>query len=174
MTVTTTYQRDVLKLTTPVLTLGGPAALPDAIGLPNGGYALAYIVESGGSTFAQTAFHNADPFLFNQAMPQYASDWTKPSSIMSSAPITRLANGNFLVVWDNDESGEGLTGRLFTPAGVAIGNPFILIGDAFPPSDVQVAALANSGFAISYTRFGNVWCARYDNAGTFLGTTLVN
>lgn len=71
--------------------------------------------------------------------------------------ITTLANGNYVVVWNETDSVSSdvqVFGQIYAPDGTAIDDPFQVetpLVAAFP----EVAALADGGFIIAYTWLGN-------------------
>jgi Ca2+-binding RTX toxin-like protein len=106
--------------------------------------------------------------------------------------VAKLANGNFVVIWDDisraaggPDDIESVRGQLFSPAGVPIGGEF-LVNTAIYHSQTasRVAALGNGGFVVTWTDYSyeggddqssSVKAQMFDSAGARIGgETLVN
>ncbi|WP_457091662.1 calcium-binding protein, partial [Microvirga sp. P5_D2] len=98
-----------------------------------------------------------------------------------SPSVTLLNNGNFVVAWQ-DESGldgdtlVGVRGQVFTSAGNKVGGDFHINSRlAGAQAEVSIAALANGGFAVSYTDFASVEAgATGDGDGAGIRTRVFN
>ncbi|OWJ68737.1 calcium-binding protein [Inquilinus limosus] len=88
--------------------------------------------------------------------------------------VVGLADGGYVVVWaDNDSSPQHVLAQRFDASGNAVGAQIVVIGEnpnGFY-SEPQVAALADGGFAISFTESvlgdRNAWVNTYGADGTF-------
>jgi hypothetical protein len=148
MTITTTYQTasyGVPETTINSIAIGSQHS-PDVLALDNGGFVAAYRTEGG--TLALDFFNDGGGHIA-QRLPHAGA--TLPYGVPS---LTQLSNGNVLIVWaESDPGSPGLKGRLFTPAGVALGAELTLVAndDAAAP---KIAALRNGGFALTYALDG--------------------
>ncbi len=80
--------------------------------------------------------------------------------------ITVLANGNYVVVWDNG-SNRDVFARVFSPGGTAQGGVIDVQTGGQAASFPDVTALADGGFVVTYAEFavGNLFGRTYDAAG---------
>ncbi|HEX8240010.1 MAG TPA: cadherin domain-containing protein, partial [Allosphingosinicella sp.] len=75
--------------------------------------------------------------------------------------VARLANGNFVVIWDDISRAAGgpddvdsVRGQMFSPAGQPIGAEFLVNTAIYhSQTDSKVAPLANGGFVVSWTDY---------------------
>src|SRR3954454_19015223 len=143
--------------------------LPDILGLSNGGFVAAYdndSVNPGDGDFILLNFYDINA----SALGSYQVPYSPGTSAFGQPSLAQLANGNVLTVWEDDfASDPGLRGRLYTPDGFVIGGELKLNTAATGFDDPQVAALPGGGFAVSFEFGDDVWCGRYDNAGTLIG-----
>jgi hypothetical protein len=165
MAVTTNYVRSVGSGEF-VIANNASGQLPDVLGLTNGGFVVAY---TDYPLFDTTlAFYDAQLNVVAQELARPGDSFSQ-----GTPSLAQLGNGNILVAWDEWSSPEGILARLFTPGGSAIGDVITLVAGA-DSTDPQVMALANGGFALSYTSSGNVFAGRYDNAGVLQNGGQVN
>jgi hypothetical protein len=137
---------------------------PDVLGMSNGGFVSAYnnININGGSIWLN--FYDAS---FNGNGGLVAASGNDPTEAVGQPSLTQLANGNVLVVWDDDNTTDpGLRGHLFSQTGTPIGSELSLASSGALSEDPQVVALAGGGFVVSCTFLDNVFSSRFDNTGT--------
>jgi len=139
---------------------------PDALGLSNGGFVIAYTADLGDSASATvlTFYDAARNVVAQEKVANQGS-----SFLVGTPSVTQLSNGNVLVVWDEDGNGPGILARMFTQQGSPIGDEFMIAGGN-AATDPQVAALENGGFAVSYTLSGDIVVARFDDNGSLFNT----
>src|SRR5687768_7136059 len=81
------------------------------------------------------------------------------TGVQSTPAITRLSNGNYVVVW-RDDAATDARGQVFSPTGAKVGGEFLLhsaaTGTELAP---KVAALSDGGFVA-------VWSDTQGDAGT--------
>ena len=163
MTVTTTFNNTTTKAQFGVNSFtSGTQVLPDVVGLDNGGFACAYNTVSG--NFILVDFYDANSNQVGGFRIPYDDANTEPPGKPS---LTTLANGNVLVVWDDNNPAETkMLDRIFDQNGNAVGGELSLSGSSISFEDPVTSALSGGGFAISFTFGGNVFVGRYDNAGS--------
>ena len=126
----------------------GDQLAPDALGLSNGGYVVAYNNWEVSDGFIVLDFYNAD----GASVGGYSIPYTPPTGAVGAPTLAQLSNGNVLVVWeDNDAAHHGLLGTILDESGNVVVPQFTLSAfgeDAAP----QVAALAGGGFVVACTR----------------------
>ncbi len=95
-----------------------------------------------------------------------------------------LANGNFLVVWEDDTQGPSpftdIMGQMFSPEGVAIGGP-IQVNTAIVASDEtgpKIVALPDGGFVMAYGSYfealgGFITVQRFDSLGNSVSSKFI-
>jgi Ca2+-binding RTX toxin-like protein len=166
MTVTTTFNNTTTTVQFGVNTFTpGTQILPDVLGLDNGGFVAAYNTVSG--NFILLNFYDADSNQVGGFRIPYDDANTEPPGKPS---LTKLANGNVLVVWDDNNPAEtAMLGRIFDQNGNAVGGELTLSGSSISFEDPVTSALTGGGFAISFTFGGNVFIGRYNAAGGQLG-----
>lgn len=166
MTVTTTFNTTTTTLQFGVNTFTpGTQILPDVLGLDNGGFVAAYNTASG--NFILLDFYDADSNQVGSFRIPYDDANTEPPGKPS---LTKLANGNVLVVWDDNNPAESeLIGRIFDQDGNAVGGELTLSGPSIAFEDPITSALSGGGFVISFTFGGNVFFGRYSDTGIQLG-----
>src|SRR5688572_21372250 len=94
---------------------------PDALGLSDGGFAVAY--NNGSVTNGLILLDFYDSELNHVGGVGIPFDSTATTDAIGEPSLTELANGNVLVVWDenNDGAGEaGIKGALFEQDGTPI------------------------------------------------------
>ncbi|EAB6718136.1 hypothetical protein DUP91_27860, partial [Salmonella enterica subsp. enterica] len=164
MAITTTYSTQTLVSEFQVNTwTSNNQLLPDSVGLDNGGWVTAY---NNDGNFVLLNFYDAD----GVAVGGFDIPYSGGTSGAGQPSITKLANGNVLVIWDENEAGnEGLSGRIFSQDGVALGNELKFTGNSISFEDPDVAALSDGGYVISFTFGGNVFFGRYNSSGGQIG-----
>nr|WP_298095993.1 calcium-binding protein [uncultured Shinella sp.] len=172
MTVTTTFNNTTTTFQFGVNTFTpGNQILPDVLGLDNGGFVAAYNTANG--NFILLNFYDANSNAVGGFQIPYDDANTEPPGKPS---LTKLANGNVLVVWDDNNPAEtAILGRIFDQNGNAVGGELTLSGSSISFEDPVTSALSGGGFAISFTFGGNIFVGRYNAFGSQLGTfTQVN
>ena len=166
MAVTTTFNNTTTTFQFGVNTFTpGNQVLPDVLGLDNGGFVAAYNTFVG--NFILLNFYDADSNPVGGFRIPYDDANTEPPGKPS---LTKLANGNVLVVWDDNNPAETeLVGRIFDQNGNTVGGELTLSGSSISFEDPIVSALTGGGFAISFTFGGNIFVGRYNDAGGMLG-----
>ncbi|MCR6500153.1 calcium-binding protein [Shinella sp. CPCC 101442] len=166
MAVTTTFNNTTTTFQFGVNTFTpGNQIFPDVLGLDNGGFAAAYNTASG--NFILLNFYDANSNQVGGFRIPYDDTNTEPPGKPS---LTKLANGNVLVVWDDNNPAETfMLGRIFDQNGNTVGGELKLSGSSISFEDPVTSALASGGFAISFTFGGNVFVGRYNAFGSQLG-----
>ena len=121
---------------------------PDVLGLSNGGFVVAYNSD-GISHPVLLEFYDAN----GQNVADTVIAYNSANITVGQPSLTELANGNVLVVWDDDAViNADIKGRLFTADGDPIGEEIFLTGFASGAgvADPQVTALTGGGFVVSY------------------------
>ncbi|SFF97584.1 Hemolysin-type calcium-binding repeat-containing protein, partial [Roseobacter denitrificans OCh 114] len=92
------------------------------------------------------------------------------SGVNSLGDIAVLSNGNFVAVYEEEDSVTGIEFRILTPAGTLISN--VNVTDAFgsgtPASDPAVTALAGGGFVATWVEGSDIFIRGYSNSGNSL------
>jgi Ca2+-binding RTX toxin-like protein len=173
MSLTTTYSLNTTKFEfaantwTPSTQFGA-----DVLGLPNGGFAVAYISENAG------ADNNWVLLDFYDSSHNVIGSWKIPySGTVEGAgetSLTLLANGNVLVVWDDNGTGEeGMKGAIYTQAGALV-TADIDLADSVIFQEMDVTALSNGNFVVSYTTtVDNIFFRVFDGNGVQQGSLVV-
>ena len=87
-----------------------------------------------------------------------------------NATITRLNNGTFVVVWQDNGVGSGdIKGQLYTAAGVRIGGEIIIASGAAVQETPEVVATSAGGFRVVWEVGITGFQRFYDSTGTALG-----
>lgn len=97
--------------------------------------------------------------------------------------ITLLSNGNFVVAWDDDsgldgDAATGIRGQIFNADGVKVGTDFHINSTVTGHQSMAgISALANGGFAVSFTDYAGdtdgspaIRTRIFDQAGQALGS----
>ena len=149
------------------------ALVPDVVTLEDGGYVIVW--EHQGSDwdiYGQRFDSSGDPVGIEfQVNTTTTNDQVNPS-------VTRLEDGNFVVVW---ESAAGATvdivGQVFDATGGALGSEFsINTYLTSTQSNATIAALANGDFVVVWQSSGQdgssygVFAQRFDSAGAKIGS----
>jgi len=95
------------------------------------------------------------------------------SSTIRGSDVVGLADGGYVVVWADDGAPQQVQAQRFDALGSAVGDQIAVVGadpDGFY-SEPQVTALADGGFAVSFTESilgdKNAWVNTYGADGTF-------
>ena len=156
MAVTVSLELESLKpnFRTNTFTLG-PQLAPDALGLSSGGFVTAYNNVSLTSGLILLDFYDAG--FQSVGSVSIPFDDSATTDAAGEPSVTQLANGNVLVVWDeqNDTNSEaGIKGALFTQTGSVIATDIHLESGGIAFKDIDVTALSNGNFAVSFA-FGS-------------------
>jgi hypothetical protein len=145
---------------------------PDVLGLTNGGFVSAYRNIDVDSFIALDFYDTASVHVGSTKIPHAGT-----AGAIGQPSLTQLANGNVLVVWDNNASDNaGLRGRLFTPTGGTIGAELDLQTSGKELTDPQVAALSDGGFLVTRTynngsNYSDPGVFRYNSSGQLVFAT---
>ncbi len=132
------------------------------IGLSNGNYAVFYADTSLGTQDSSGPLDNKPTIrgrIFtpdgNQAVAEFVVPSSHENKVMPKA--IALANGKFLVLWTHqgpmgDGFGAAIKGQIFNPDGTRYRSEFLVNGNINNDQyDASAVALADGGFAVSYT-----------------------
>jgi T1SS-143 domain-containing protein len=163
-------------------TTAGYQQFPSLAALNDGGYVATWSSAgqdgSGFGIFSQRYDSAGHP----QGSEFQVNTFTSSDQIHSS--VATLSNGDYVVTWTSsgeDGSGSGIYGRRFNAAGEAETGEFrINVTTSQSQTDSSIAALANGGFVVTWTSYGQdgsaegVFARRYDAAGQPSGEFRVN
>ena len=142
---------------------------PDTLGLSGGGFVVAYNNGSLSNGLMLLDFYDADLDHVALGIP---FDSTATTDAIGEPSLTELANGNVLVVWDeNNDAGSqaGMKAALFEQDGTLIDANINLDSGGIAHKDLDVTALSNGNFAVSFA-FGSFEMFRlYTSAGAAIG-----
>ncbi len=143
----------------------GDQLLPDVLGLSGGGFVSAYVNDSATDDYVALSFYAAD----ESPVGAYQLPYQGFTAASGQPKLAELADGNVLVVWDEDDTSEDDAGphaSIFTPEATLVAWDIDLFeADNVLYGDIDVAALDNGGFVVSYTVLGDVFFRRFDSAG---------
>jgi Ca2+-binding RTX toxin-like protein len=150
---------------------------PDALGLSGGGFVSAYNSESLSNGFITLNFYSPAQKVIGTHRFAFDSD----SDAVGQPKLTELANGNVLVVWDDDNSGDsgdqaaGMRAAIFQPNGVpvALDIDLVPIGEATGFTQVDVAATEGDGFVVAYAFGGDIFYRTYTDTGVQVGSHVI-
>jgi Ca2+-binding RTX toxin-like protein len=167
VTYATTYTKAMFRLNS--ATFDTPDA-HDILGLSGGGFVVAYAMDdpTEGRLFLNfyDAAHNA---IGGAVVPN--ENPAGQTDTMGQPRLTELANGNVLVVWDenNDfESDAGLKGHIYTQTGAPVGAELDLSNFLTDYTEPNVTALSNGNFVITYEITGSISQRIYDSSGSLV------
>ena len=146
--------------------IGGEERAPEVTSLRDGGYVIAYVTDFSGSNMVLTTFFDAQ----HQQLSQYTLVASYGTLNPGGVAITQLANGNVLVVWENEGAVEpGLHAQILTSGGAPVGAQIRLYGTAsdqyVTPVVAALPADGGGGFVLTFEFMGNIWASRFDDAG---------
>jgi Ca2+-binding RTX toxin-like protein len=88
--------------------------------------------------------------------------------------VAVLSNGNFVTVYTENDTVQGIEFRIVTPTGASVSN--VNVTDAFTggvaASEPSVASLAGGGFVVTWTEGGDILAHVYSDIGTSLSAEL--
>ena len=135
---------------------------PDALGLSNGGFVVVNNSPNGAGIYSVLDFYDSS----GVAASNQISNTNLTGILIGQPQLTQLANGNVLVVWDdNHVSDNGLFGRIYTSAGASVGSQFLLTFNSLDYEDPSITALSNGNFVVSYEFNGDVNFRIYNSSG---------
>ncbi|MFI0843767.1 calcium-binding protein [Mesorhizobium sp. IMUNJ 23232] len=153
----------------------GNQLAPDALGLSNGGFVVAYNNNSLSDGAIRLDFYDADQTIIGTSKVPYKGTHT---DAVGEPSLTELAGGKVLVVWDDnnetnaDNYDPGLKGAIFDSQGNVVKLEFPLTSESVVATGVDVTALSNGNFVISYGKDGatnQISYRLYDANGVALG-----
>jgi hypothetical protein len=153
-------------------------ALSDIIRLTNGGFVVTWSDAVGNSIKAQ---------VYDANGVRVGSEFTvktQASGFQESPKVAALANGGFVVTWEDDSgtlgdnSEDSITAQLFDPAGAKIGGEFRVNTTTLGPQKTpDIATLTDGRFVISWYdgSTGDIKAQLFDPTGARVGAEfLVN
>ncbi|MBB4867628.1 putative RNA-binding protein with TRAM domain [Pseudomonas nitritireducens] len=165
------------------------SAGPDAASLAtlkDGTVVIAYNRDAGGAAGVESYFRIYDPVTKSLGAEVLANQLS--AGKQSSPSVSPLSNGNFIVTWDSndnsglDQSGLSTWGRMFDAKGEALGNEFLVSGNALgDQSEPIVVPREGGGFVVVYTSKSEgapgtgtygVYAQYFDDAGHKVGPEL--
>ena len=141
----------------------GGQFLPAVTGLANGGFVVSWQDQSG--TLGDASGDSIKAQLFNATGGKVGAEFlvnTQTAGFQSGPVITTLANGGFVISWEDgnplgDSDGYSIKAQIFTAAGAKVGSEFLVntqsVGDQI---GTNVTGLANGGFIVSWTDFSTI------------------
>lgn len=143
---------------------------PAIVGLPGGGYAVAFYTASNGvqvRTFDASGVASGPAFRAN------------PGEFGGQQPsLAALPDGNLVVAWNAGGSPTLLEARIFQPSGIAVTDMFIIAtGTSMSTTYPIVTALADGNFVATWgggftsNQQGTVYAQLYDANGRVVGPT---
>ena len=126
-------------------------------------------------------FGDGELTLSSEAEELQVNTW-EPSS-QHDPSITGLADGNYVVTWQDDSghdggSGADIRGQVFTPSGAPLGEEFRVNTTTYQTqSDPSIASLSDGGFVITWesdyqdgdSSYYNIYGQRFDANGSSVG-----
>src|SRR5687768_14682385 len=88
--------------------------------------------------------------------PSFTTNVGSTAGTQASPQSIGLANGNILVVWEDDtngpDAGIDVMGRIFDPEGEALGGPFQVNKTIYATDETgpKIVALPDGGFVMAY------------------------
>ncbi|HEX9965438.1 MAG TPA: cadherin domain-containing protein [Allosphingosinicella sp.] len=139
---------------------------PNVATLPNGNFLITWVSDSSDGANrvkAQLFGRNGDPIG-----EEFQVNVT--GSSLFEANVTSLADGRFIISWDDWNSGS-VKGQIFGSGGTPVGN-VLTLGNGVAQGFGDVVGLANGGFVATYRVNGNSWDVRaqvFSASGTKVG-----
>ena len=173
-------------------TTAGEQLVPTITGLTNGNFVVTWTDTSGGNINQ----YDIKAQMYDAAGAPVGTEFvvnTKTELEQGSSTVTALADGGFVVTW-NDRIASGFLGikvkaQVFDAAGAKVGTEFGVnpVQAAYYQYSPTVSGLTNGGFVVSYMEIAwnnnsvdypinyNVYAQLFDAAGSEIGTrTLVH
>jgi Ca2+-binding RTX toxin-like protein len=147
-------------------------------GLPSGGFVVTFA--NGWAGVVPTTTSDVKAQIFDSAGNKVGGEFQVPSTFswpQSDPDVATLADGGFVIVWDNGNA--SISGQRFDAAGGRVGNSFPVNSSANLHYNPSVTGLAGGGFAVTWqqgTGYGNdnpdPWSVKaqlFDAAGARVG-----
>ncbi|MFE0754151.1 calcium-binding protein [Inquilinus sp. NPDC058860] len=95
------------------------------------------------------------------------------NSNIREADVAGLADGGYVVVWQDDSVPQRVVAQRFDASGNPVGTEILVVSEGAGTAyrEPQVVGLAEGGFAVAFTSAtgdGNAWVNRYDADGAFM------
>ncbi len=165
---------------------------PTITGLPNGGFVVSWYDES--RTLGDASGASIKAQVFDAGGAKVGTEFlvnTQTEYFQSAPTITGLANGGFVVSWQDlsgtlgDPYGSSIKAQIFGAGGAKIGAEFLVNTKTFESQfDPTITGLANGGFVVSWQDYGGTpgessyWIVKaqvFDGSGAKIGSEfLVN
>jgi PKD domain/K319L-like, PKD domain/RTX calcium-binding nonapeptide repeat (4 copies) len=153
-------------------TTDGDQGRPKVVGLSGGGFVITWtgIDEDASGVFGQQYDPNGaavgGEFRVNSTT---AGDQQKQG-------VSPVADGGFVVVWDDAGTGE-IRGQRYTASGAAVGGEFTATTSRISPFQAAVAGMADGGFVVGWAALTDgssygVYSQRFDASGTPIGAVI--
>ncbi|MDO9354807.1 MAG: hypothetical protein Q7T55_14010, partial [Solirubrobacteraceae bacterium] len=128
---------------------------PDVTALADGGYVASWTVNYSATDFdiKLRVFNSDTTPRSNVVIVDNSSTLDTNNSIVAG-----LSGGGFVVAWRQQAIGGGddsLYFQRYTSSGMALGSRVLVDGSGVYNEDIQVAGLADGGFAVAYSESGN-------------------
>ena len=165
MIVTVTYSKEFDNQLAANSFTFGDQITPDLLGPAAGGFVSAYVDDTTNQVVVDFVRASRLDSFFNFFDGATRFPAAGATSAGGAPALTQLKNQNILVAWDENDAGDpGIKGRLFSAAGQLIGNELALAAGT-TPTDPQVAALRDGGFALTFTDGAFSRVAVFDDNG---------
>ncbi|HZH51804.1 MAG TPA: VCBS domain-containing protein, partial [Microvirga sp.] len=121
------------------------------------------------------------PVYANKRVPNDAASELLPSSYLAPIGVTALADGGFVLIWEDlngSQGGAGLSGRVFNADGSAR-TPIFGVSSPddglFLAGDIEVVGLTGGGFAVAWSNSGTAkaYARAFDANGNPQGSSVV-
>ncbi|MFI0843906.1 calcium-binding protein [Mesorhizobium sp. IMUNJ 23232] len=165
MSLTSTYASNPVKHQFDANSFGLVDQLsPTVLALSNGGFVVAYNNHDTSDGYIMVDFYDSGFNRIGNYQDKIPSNGD--TTAIGQPTLTETSDGNVMLVWDENQSGEaGINGRIFDATGAIISPEFSLgVGANF--EDPQVAALDGGHIAYTYTYNGNVYVYRTHPGGS--------
>ena len=179
---TAVYDAQGNQVSTPHAASGGigESSLPDVTALPTGGYVVTWglQVASDNSDVAVAVFDNTGQQV--GAVNVSNSPGIEDFIAFRATPVAALSNGNYVVTWSSGtaDAGHDIYTVIYNNQGQQVAAPTdVTNSSGVDDGDAQVAALANGGYALSWTTQGVfqqlIYTAVYDAQGDQIAAPVV-
>ena len=179
---TAVYDAQGNQVSTPHAASGGigESSLPDVTALPTGGYVVTWglQVASDNSDVAMAVFDNTGQQV--GAVNVSNSPGIEDFIAFRATPVAALSNGNYVVTWSSGtaDAGHDIYTVIYNNQGQQVAAPTdVTNSSGVDDGDAQVAALANGGYALSWTTQGVfqqlIYTAVYDAQGDQIAAPVV-
>lgn len=150
----------------------GTTHQPSLVALQGGNFVMVWEQAGANGAVIKVGIYNANAVLVSGFD---STTFATTTGSQTSPDVTALADGGFIVVWYETETGA-IRGQRFDANGAEIGTEFIAAASASPLSDPDITTLADGRILISYTAdagggdtdvFTTIWDPR---TGPLIGT----